>query len=144
MGLTRMSCNLATLMKSALLLLAAGAMGGCASTDSLSYSSDDSQQVYPANYRPEILALLKTYLNDPRGVREATIAEPVQRKIGGKQRYIACMKFNARETDGSYRGVKERGALFIDGRLDRIIEKPEEACAGATYAPFPELEKLTR
>ena len=100
--------------------------------------------MYPANYRPELLALLKTYLNDPRGVREAMIAEPVQRKVGGRQRYVACLRFNARESDGGYRGVKERGAMFVDGRLDRLIEKPEDLCAGATYAPFPEMEKLSR
>ncbi|MEW6769281.1 MAG: hypothetical protein AB1342_14725 [Pseudomonadota bacterium] len=125
-------------------LLAAVALSGCASTDNVSYSSDNSEQPYPPNYRTEILAFLRTYLNEPRGVKEAAIAEPVQRKIGGRMRYVACLRYNARETDGSYRGAKERGVLFIDGRLDRIIEKPEDACAGATYAPFPELEKLTR
>ena len=141
-----MSCNLATRVRAALLAGIAAALAGCTSTDNLSYTSDrdGTEQVYPANYRPELLSLLKTYLNDPRGVREATISEPVQRKVGGRQRYVACLRFNARESDGGYRGVKERGALFVDGRLDRLIEKPEDLCAGATYAPFPELEKLTR
>ncbi|MBI3700150.1 MAG: hypothetical protein HY242_06835 [Afipia sp.] len=121
-------------------------MADCASSDNLSFTSDrdEAVQVVPPNYRAELLALLKTYLNDPRGIREAMIAEPVLRKIGSRQRYVACMKFNARDSDGSYGGSKERGALFVDGRLDRIIEKPEDMCAGATYAPFPELEKLTR
>ncbi len=138
------SCKLATLRNFGFALLAAVALSGCASTDNVSYSSDNSEQPYPPNYRTEILAFLRTYLNEPRGVKEAAIAEPVQRKIGGRMRYVACLRYNARETDGSYRGAKERGVLFIDGRLDRIIEKPEDACAGATYAPFPELEKLTR
>jgi len=142
--LNAVSCKLATLRNFGFALLAAVALSGCASTDNVSYSSDNSEQPYPPNYRTEILAFLRTYLNEPRGVKEAAIAEPVQRKIGGRMRYVACLKYNARETDGSYRGAKERGVLFIDGRLDRIIEKPEDACAGATYAPFPELEKLTR
>lgn len=141
-----MRCNLATSARAGLLAGLAVAIAGCASTDNLSYTSDrdGTEQVYPANYRPELLALLKTYLNDPRGVREAMIAEPVQRKVGGRQRYVACLRFNARESDGGYRGVKERGAMFVDGRLDRLIEKPEDLCAGATYAPFPEMEKLSR
>jgi len=142
--LNAVSCKLATLRNFGFALLAAVALSGCASTDNVSYSSDNSEQPYPPNYRTEILAFLRTYLNEPRGVKEAAIAEPVQRKIGGRMRYVACLRYNARETDGSYRGAKERGVLFIDGRLDRIIEKPEDACAGATYAPFPELEKLTR
>ena len=141
-----MRCNLATSARVGLLAGLAVALAACASTDNLSYTSDrdGTEQVYPANYRPELLALLKTYLNDPRGVREAMIAEPVQRKVGGRQRYVACLRFNARESDGGYRGVKERGAMFVDGRLDRLIEKPEDLCAGATYAPFPEMEKLSR
>ncbi|MBN8981160.1 MAG: hypothetical protein J0I29_07785 [Rhizobiales bacterium] len=135
---------MATLRNFGFVVLAAAALSGCASTDNVSYSSDNSEQPYPPNYRTEILAFLRTYLNEPRGVKEAAIAEPVQRKIAGRMRYVACLRYNARETDGSYRGAKERGVLFIDGRLDRIIEKPEDACAGSTYAPFPELEKLTR
>jgi hypothetical protein len=34
--------------------------------------------------------------------------------------------------------------LYVDGRLDRIIENASEPCAGAVYGPFAELEKLTR
>ena len=33
---------------------------------------------------------------------------------------------------------------FVDGRLDRIIENAAEPCAGVAYAPFADLEKLTR
>jgi hypothetical protein len=40
--------------------------------------------------------------------------------------------------------VRERAILYLNGRLDRLVEKADEICAGATYAPFPELEKLTR
>jgi hypothetical protein len=34
--------------------------------------------------------------------------------------------------------------VYVDARLDRMIEKAGDVCAGAAYAPFPELEKLTR
>ncbi len=88
--------------------------------------------------------MLRTYLNNPSGIRDATVAEPVQREFGGHTRYAVCVRFNARESDGGYKGAKERAALFVNGRLDRLIEKPEDLCKGVTYAPFPELEKLTR
>ena len=39
---------------------------------------------------------------------------------------------------------RERAVLFVNGRLDRMIEKSGELCAGAALAPFPELEKMTR
>jgi hypothetical protein len=108
-------------------------------------SSDNSaNQPFPANYRTEIPAFLHTYLNNPVGVREAAIAEPVQRTVGGRVRYVVCLRFAERQTDGTYREVRERGVLFINGRLDRMMPNASDECSGAVYAPFPELEKLQR
>jgi hypothetical protein len=145
----RMRCKLVTYARRAAILLFALGVAGCAWTggnDSLSYTADRGveEQVYPKNYRPELLAFLRTYLNDPRGVREAVIAEPAQKKVGGRLRYVVCVRFNARGTDGAYAGVKQRAAMYIDGRFDRMIEDADELCEGTTYAAFPEMEKLTR
>lgn len=144
-----MRCKLVTYARLAAIALAAFAVAGCAwsgGNDGLSYTADRGvdDQTYPANYRSELLAFLRTYLNDPRGVRDAGIAEPAQKEVGGRRRYLVCLRFNARGTDGGYAGVKERGAMYIDGRLDRMIEDVSELCQRATYAPFPEMEKLTR
>ena len=109
-------------------------MGGVSSTN----------QPFPSNYRSELLAFMKTYLNNPVGVRDAVMAEPVQRDVNGKMRFVSCLRFAARESDGSYREPQERVILYVNGRLDRMIEKASEICAGAVYAPFPDLEKLTR
>ena len=57
---------------------------------------------------------------------------------------MSCVRFTPRETDGSYRERRERAIVYVNGRLDRVIEKASEVCAGAVYAPFPDLEKLTR
>jgi hypothetical protein len=107
-------------------------------------SGNDANQPYPSNYRPELLAFMKTYLNNPVGVHDAAMAEPVQRTVGGRPRYVSCIRFAPRESDGSYREPRERAILFVNGRLDRMIEKAGDVCAGAVYAPFPDLEKLTR
>ena len=77
-------------------------------------------------------------------MRDAALAEPVQRTVGGRLRYVTCLRFTPRESDGGYRELRERAVLYVDGRLDRIIENASEPCAGAVYAPFPELEKMTR
>ncbi|MBR1124234.1 hypothetical protein JQ628_22090 [Bradyrhizobium lablabi] len=124
-------------------------LAGCAASDdvkSITFTEDRgvSNQPFPGNYRAEILAFMKTYLNNPLGVREAAMAEPVQRTVGGRLRYISCLRFGTREADGSYREPRERAVLYVDGRLDRVIENPTDLCAGATYAAFPELEKMTR
>jgi hypothetical protein len=57
---------------------------------------------------------------------------------------VVCLRYNAKDTDGSYPGVRERAILFVDARLDRIVEDASEPCAGAAYAPFPELQTMTR
>lgn len=101
-------------------------------------------QPYPDNFRSDTLALMRSYLNNPVGVREASMAEPVQREVGGRQFYVSCLRFTPRETDGSYNGMRERAVIFVNGRADRVIDRAGELCAGAVYAPFPELEKMTR
>lgn len=103
-----------------------------------------SNQPFPTNYRPEVLAFMKTYLNNPVGVREAVIAEPTQRTVNGRVRYITCLRFAERQTDGTYRDPRERAILFINGRLDRVLQDSGEVCAGVAYAAFPELERMTR
>ena len=135
--------------KCATILLLPIALAACAGSDgggSITYTDDRgvANQPFPNNYRVELLAFMKTYLNDPRGVHDAAMAEPMQRVVGGRLRYVSCLRFTPRESDGSYREPHERAVLFLNGRLDRLIEKGGELCAGVALAPFPELEKMTR
>jgi hypothetical protein len=106
--------------------------------------SNDINQPFPSNYRTELVAFMHTYLNNPVGVRDASLAEPLQRTIGGRSRYVSCVRFAERQADGNYREPRERAVVFVNGRLDRIAPNSAEACAGVTYASFPELEKMTR
>ncbi len=131
------------------ILLLPIALAACAGSDdsrSISFTDDRGvgNQPYPNNYRSEILAFMKTYLNNPAGVHDALMADPVQRTVGGRLRYVSCLRFTPRESDGSYREQRERAVLFVDGRLDRVVENASEPCAGAAYASFPELEKMSR
>jgi hypothetical protein len=135
--------------KRAAILLLPIVLAACAGSDdgrSVTYTDDRgvANQPYPSNYRTELLAFMKTYLNNPVGVHDAAMAEPVQRNVGGRLRYVSCLRFVPRESDGSYRESRERAVLYVDGRLDRVVENASDTCAGAVYAPFPELEKLTR
>ncbi|MBR0692781.1 hypothetical protein [Bradyrhizobium lablabi] len=140
--------QLGRLAVSAATVLVPIVLAGCASSDEssspISFTSGAAVQPFPNDYRPEILAFMRTYLNNPAGVHDAVIAEPVQRTVGGRQRYVVCLRYSPRESDGSYRPARERGILFVDGRLDRTIENAAEPCAGVSYAPFSELEKMSR
>ena len=55
------------------------------------------------------------------------MAEPVQRVIGGRLRYVTCLRFSPRESDGNYREPRERAILYVDGRLDRFDRKRRRA-----------------
>ena len=124
--------------------LSACSSGGEERSFGLFDNKPDTPQSFPSNYRAELLAFLRTYLNNPVGVRDAQMADPVMRDINGRMRYVSCLRYSARESDGSYREPRERAVLFVNGRLDRMIEKSGELCSGVALAPFPEMEKMVR
>jgi hypothetical protein len=106
--------------------------------------------VPPANYRADVLAYLRTYLNDPTGVREAYISEPVLRNVGSSmesgitQRFILCVRYNAKNSLGKYEGSRDRVVAFLAGQFDTMVPARGDQCKDAAWQPFPELEKLRR
>ena len=124
-------------------------LGGCGQHGHLDTGTggDTGANEYPANYKSDILSAMHAYLNDPTGIRDAAISEPALKPSGNATRYAVCLKFNPKKNAKEYAGVKEVAALFLAGRFDQFIDTPkdeQELCAGATYAPFSELEKLPR
>lgn len=123
-----------------LILLVGGCAGSGEESGTFMPSSHLAVQPFPENYKADILAFMHTYLNDLRSVRGAAISPPEQRTIGDRSRYVVCLRY-ATSAQGE---SSERAAVFLDGRMERLIEKAREQCAGASYTPFPEMEKLTR
>lgn len=113
-------------------------------------TEDEEINSRPINYKPDILAAMHAYLNDPTGIRDAGISDPSLKAVGGAKRYVVCVRFNAKmrfdakKNSTDYAGVKETAAVFVAGRFDHFAETAHELCADATYTPFPELEKLPR
>lgn len=132
------------------LLLLLGGCFGTGSDEAVVFSrsryGETAAQPFPANYKGELLAFMRTYLNDPTNVREAQISEPVQRDVAGGRRYYLCVRYDARDSSGQYTGLKERAAFYLDGRFDRLVERAQSFCPAPaqSYAAFPELERLTR
>jgi hypothetical protein len=123
---------------SVLLLIALGACAGAPD------GRESTATAYPTNYKAELLAFLRTYLNDPSNIRDAFISEPSVRIVGAETRYVVCVRYEARRSSGEYAPSRERLAVYYGGRFDRFLESAREQCAGATYQPFPELERLSR
>jgi hypothetical protein len=129
----------------------AASLGGCATETGLSASELkarwDAENAYPQGYRQDLLAFLRTYLNDPSHVRSASVSQPQLKYIGPGDRYVSCVRFNARNSDGKYLGSKDGAAIYVSGKLDRFLDTAKdvrELCKEVAYVPFPELEKLTR
>ena len=106
----------------------------------------EAQNVFPQSYKQDLLAFLRTYLNDPSHIREAGVSQPALKKAGPGDRYVACVRYNARKMGGKYAGVKDGAAIYVSGKLDHFIDGKEAQpfCKDVAYAPFPELERLTR
>jgi hypothetical protein len=133
-----------------LALLALLMLGGC-STDTGPSQADlqarwDAQNVVPQNYKQDLLAFLRTYLNDPTHIRAAGVSQPQLKTVGPGERYVACVRYNARDSDGKYAGSKNGAAVYVAGKLDRFLDgkQAQPYCKDVAYTPFPELERLTR
>ena len=130
-----------------LAVLLAIALGGCA-TDGPSAETVRAVHVFPSNYKAELIAYLRNFLNDPTGVHTALVSEPTLTKIEGQERYVNCVRFDAKTSSGSYRGSRDYLATYFGGKLEYFVElRPEakdERCRTANYQPFPELEQLSR
>ena len=120
-------------------------LGGCAAGDRTGAETTGGASVNlpPGNYRAEIIAYQRSYLNDPTGIRGAAIAQPALKNVGVGDRYVVCVRFNAKNPNGAYAGVRDQMAIFLAGKLDQMAPSREQ-CSGATYEPFPELERLKR
>ena len=130
-----------TLKIAASLSLALFALAACAGHQPVVVSEPN---ILPENYKPEILAFLRTYLNDPTKIRGAFISEPALKAAGSDQRYAVCLRFNAKKSSGEYEGSNDRIVYFLAGKLDVMVEAKRDQCGDAAYKPFLELERLTR
>lgn len=126
--------------------------GGCASNDVGPSPAElkarwDAQNVFPQNYKSDLLAFMRTYLNDPGHVRNAQASKPVLKPLGPGDRFIVCVRYRERKSGGSYAPPKDGAATFVSGKLDRFIDTPLDVaalCKDVTLEPFSEMEKLAR
>ena len=126
-------------MRTRLIAACLSALAAC-STDK--NADTENPNVFPANYKQEILDSLMKLLDDPTNVREAYISEPTLGPAGREQRYTVCIRYNARNLVREYVGAKDRIAYFYGGRLNQLVDATPEQCGNAAYKPFPELEQL--
>ena len=131
------------------------ALAACASGPSRE-AREARVNVFPDHYKADLAAAVRTYVADPTKIRDAYVSDPGIRAIGPQNRYAACVRFNAKNSDGRYTGSKDVLAIFVSGRFDQFVDVSpppaaanqanplRELCAQADYKRFPELEAMKR
>ncbi len=130
-GLAARACMLAALT---------AALAACAVFDGKRENLDPN--IFPTNYKQEVLDTLSRALDNPANVRDAFITDPTLAPVGKDQRYIICVRYNGRNLLQQYAGSKDRIGYFYGGHLNQLIDATPAQCANAPYKPFPELEHL--
>jgi hypothetical protein len=107
---------------------------------------DGGVHAFPDHYKADIVAAMHAYLNDPSGIRDASVSEPMLKSVPGGTRYVVCLRVNGKQNNGTYAGQRQIAAVFLAGRFDDFLEPTvaREPCNEVAYTPFPELEKLQR
>ena len=133
----------------AVLLLAPG-LGGCSGSDLSGFSFGREKtapvvdpNLFPAEYKQELAAFMRTYLTNPRQVRDAYVGTPALKPVAGAPRYVTCVRYNPRDSDNKkYEGNTQNLAIFLAGKLNQFLPDDPQLCTGLAYQRFPEIESM--
>jgi hypothetical protein len=114
-------------------------LGLALSACSLDPKKEPEPNIFPADYKQEILDAMPTVLAEVGSIRDAYVSDPTLVQGGRDQRYAVCVRFVARNESRQYAGNMDRIGYFFAGRLNQLIEADKGQCATAAYKPFPEL-----
>jgi hypothetical protein len=89
--------------------------------------------VYPANYKTDLVAYVKSHPDEMLSSRDAYVSEPALRQFGSETRYFACLR-----ADGA-NWRKDKMVVFFSGTINQFVDATSEQCRAAAYQPFPEL-----
>jgi hypothetical protein len=106
--------------------------------------AEENPNVFPSDYKNEILTTLTSSLDDPTNIRSAYITDPFIRPAGKEERYVVCVRSDSRNVARHYTGITDRIGYFYNGHLNQLVDATKEQCGNIAYKPFPELEKLCR
>lgn len=115
-----------------ILLLAA--VAGC--SDFAQWGKPDKPidpNVYPENYKKDVLAYVKLHPAEMLNAREASISAPALTQFGAENRFFSCLRVNGPDWR------KDKMLIFYSGGINQFIDAEGGQCGAAPYQPFPEL-----
>src|SRR5262245_65619059 len=88
--------------------------------------AEENPNVFPTDYKNEILLTMTNSLDDPTNIRSASITDPFVRAAGKEERYIVCVRADTRNLNKHYIGITDRVAVFYGGHLNQLVEATKE------------------
>lgn len=133
-----------------LLALLAVLLGGCSGSSLEGFafgkqptsSAQLNPTLYPTHYKEQIADFMRTYLNNPTKVKDGYISEPTLKPVAGTPHYVACVRYNPRDTNNNYEGPQTRQATFLGGNLVQFLPPDGDTCNGLAYQRFPAIESM--
>jgi hypothetical protein len=113
------------------LLLAAG-VANCSGNEFGQTRERAGPNIYPVNYKTDVLAYWRVRPSEMEGAREAYLAPPALTQFGSESRYAVCLRMVGQ----NWRS--EKIAVFFSGEIIHFLDAKSQ-CEAAAYQPFPEL-----
>jgi hypothetical protein len=115
-----------------LLIQLAAAAAGCSE---FGFGRDKvvDPNVFPENYKKDILAYVEAHPAELVDARDAAISAPALRQFGTENRYFLCLRADAPDWH------KEKVVIFFAGRMNQFVNAESNQCNAVQYQPFPEL-----
>jgi hypothetical protein len=114
---------------------AALALAACSSFGYGQAEKPVEPNVFPADYKPGLMAFLQNNAFGLVGAREAALSQPELKAFGTENRYVACL----RVAGPDWR--KDKMIVYFGGAINQFIDAGEQ-CNGAAYQPYPELPAM--
>jgi hypothetical protein len=124
------------------LLLAAAALAGCSGglpgfggpKQAKPLPSVDAN-LYPANYRAQVVIMMRKLLSNRADYQSAMIAPPALKPVPDSPNlhYVVCLQFNNRTEH------RDKVVIYLGGEPQQYVDATPQECADAAYQPFSEL-----
>ncbi|MGH7246609.1 MAG: hypothetical protein ACREH9_00755 [Pseudomonadota bacterium] len=111
-------------------------IAGCSGFGKPKLQPDVDPNIYPANYRSQIVTVLRTSLTDRADFHGALIAPPALESVpeSQTQHYVVCLQLNGHNEQ------KNKVVIYFAGKPNEYIDATPPECANAAYQPFTELD----
>jgi hypothetical protein len=108
-------------------------LAGCSELGFGRQDQKPNPNVYPANFKTDLLAYVRSNPVDLLNARDVYVSTPALKQFGSDNRYFVCLR-----ADGEgWR--KEKLVVFFSAQINQFVDATSEQCGAAAYQPFPEL-----